>query len=179
MNVNEEIPKTEEIRYPIPYKIYKGMKGKYGALRFNLKKAYSSKKKKDNQSGVVFFEACPADGPNNYTWQTKKISFALGLTDISSILLYLQAPNHPDFADNNQSLTLVHDRGLVDSSSRKKDLTYFNIIKMPEHKSFWFNIKKMTNRQEEIKVSIPVSIAESIIIRKLLEAAIPSILAWD
>jgi hypothetical protein len=172
--------RAEKDLYPIQYRIFKGMTGKFGALRFNFKKAYSNTKNKDN-SGVLFLEMTPTEGKNNYQWETKKIVISLNLTEIGNMIQCLQAPSHPDFYKNGnyEGLKIVHDRGLIDSSSRNKNLTYLTISKPEGNNSFWFNMVKTENGETTVKVNIPVSVGESIVIRKLLETAIPSMLAWS
>lgn len=153
------------------------MGGKHGALRFSLCPAYFPGLKKDE--GVIFLEAAPTIGKNSYDWENQKVTIALGLTDISKIVLYLKTwPTHLD--DNgNSCVNIYHD------SSSSKNLppnTNTSTVKVsrsldPNSKSFFWKIAKKT-QAGTTEINLPVSNEETIIISKLLDRSIPAILGW-
>ena len=66
---------------PLPFKVYKGVKGKFGAMRLNFKRPYTNDNNAKKQEGVLFLEAAPPTGAGSYDWENKKIIFAMGLVD--------------------------------------------------------------------------------------------------
>ena len=57
--------RQRKLKLPLQYSLFKGVRGKFGALRLNLKKAYSDERR-EKDDGCVFLEMAPAVGPNNY-----------------------------------------------------------------------------------------------------------------
>jgi len=165
-----------QTRWPIQYRLFKGVKGKYGALRLNLKNAYQNNNT-NKPEGVVFLECAPTEGPNNYLWEDKKICIALGLADIGKILLYLRAPNHPSFKEG--TCKLYHDKGIRSNLPKGTHSVALNISKPDGYNNFFMAVVETNNKQVLSSVKVPISVAESIVIAKLLESAIPKILAWD
>ena len=175
-NYTDRMIREKEARQ---YAIYKGMKGKFGAMRFKLKPAYSLDISKPE--GIIFLEAAPAVGNNNYDWDGQKITFAISVTDAGQILHFLKAYTAKTYVkeDGSSLLYLVHD-----GSSRKKlptgtILTDINVSKSPAYDSFFwkFNYKNKEDGKV-IQINIPVSLSETMIISTLLEKAIPEMLSW-
>jgi hypothetical protein len=175
MNNNEQL--LEKIlerlsERPLQYRIFKGIKGKYGAIRFGLLPAYVNSGNSDKQEGAVFVEAAPTNGPNNYEWKNNKIVFALKVTDIGKILSFLKTKTE-------SSLKLLHDTGLSKGRSQGELVTVLNISSPNETmKSYWINMSQKEQGSSKNEVKIPISIDEMLIIFTLLEKAIPRILAW-
>ena len=180
MNQNNETFKDKQVRNrePLQYALYKGVTGKFGALRLNLKKAYQDSRR-DKHDGCIFLEMAPATGPNIYDWENSKIIMALTITDIPKILLYLRAPNHPLFARNDAGgkLKIYHDRG-AGTNDKGKDTTTLEINK-PEDKDNIF-VSAYQRRGDVTKTAtVTISPDEAVAVATLLQAAIPQILAWE
>lgn len=157
---------------PLQYKIYKGIKGKFGAIRFGLLPAYVNSGNNNKPEGAVFVEAAPTIGVNNYDWENSKIVFALKVTDIGKILSFLKTKNE-------SNLILLHDTGLSKGQPQGELVTILNISRPNETmKSFWVNMSQKEQGSVKNEVKIPISIDEMFVIYTLLEAAIPRILAW-
>jgi len=168
--------KQREQKLPLQYAIFKGVTGKFGALRLNLKKAYmDSRREKDD--GCVFLEMVPTIGPNNYDWENSKIIMALSITDIPKIIMYLRAPGHPMFSKEDGKLKIYHDRG-AGTPTRGQDTTTLSIDKPKDRDNFFFNAFQKRGDVQKT-ASLPVSPDEAIAIGILLQTAIPLILAWD
>ena len=168
--------KQREFKLPLQYAIFKGVTGKFGALRLNLKKAYiDSRREKDD--GCVFLEMAPPAGPNDYDWKDNKIIMALSITDIPKIILYLRAPGHPIFKKDDFKLKIYHDRG-AGTPTRGQDTTNIVIDKPEDRDNFFFNAYQKRGDVSK-QASVPVSPDEAIAIGTLLQAAIPLILAWN
>lgn len=166
-------------KLPIPYEIFKGMSGRFGVLSLELREAYTNNPSKTNKpSGIVFLHMTPAIGKNQYAWKTSKISMALGLPDISKIMLYLKNPRHPAFGDQG-TCSLIHDRGINSGKERGMDVTYLSIGKPEGKDSYFFNIEKKENGQSVSKFAVPVAPDEAVIVHTLLQAAVPAILSWS
>lgn len=168
--------KQREARMPLQYTIYKGVTGKFGALRLSLKKAYMDGRR-DKDNGCVFVESASAIGPNNYDWENGKIIMALNITDISKIILYLRQPTNPIFTKTEGKLKLLHDRG-AGTSDRGTDITTLDIDKPEDKDGFWFSMMKKSQGSTS-RSGLPVSQDEALAIATLLQAAIPIILAWE
>lgn len=161
---------------PLQYSLYKGVKGSFGALRLNLKKAYQDDRR-DKQDGCVFLDMAPTSGPNIYDWENNKIVMALTTTDISKIILYLRNPKHKAFDRSDNKLRIFHDRG-AGTNNRGQDTTSIEINK-PEDKDNLFVSAYQKRGTVQKKATVPISPDEAIAIGTLLQAAIPLILAWD
>ncbi len=168
--------RQKEQRLPIQFALYKGVSGKFGALRLNLKKAYMDDRR-DKDDGCVFLEMAPAVGPNNYDWENGKITMALGISDIPKIILFLQAPGHSTFSKSDGKLKLYHDKG-AGTASKGQDTTNLTIEKPADYDNFFVSVyQKRGDSVREAKVS--VSQDEAIAMGILLREAIPQILAWN
>jgi hypothetical protein len=166
-----------EGRLPLPFELYKGVKGKLGAMRLKLKRAYTDLTDDRGLGGCVFLEMAPAVGPNNYDWKNGKIVIALGITDIPKIILYLRSSGHPLFQKDDGQLKIYHDRG-AGTAAKGQDTTSLNFNKPPDRNNFFLQAyQKRGNVSKQATVSI--SPDEAIAMGTLLQAAIPIILAWD
>jgi multidrug efflux pump subunit AcrB len=174
--------RQKEEKWPLPFELYKGIKGNHGALRICLKRPYSDQEqdgdKKEKLDGVVFLETSPAIGPNQYDWQNSKTQMALGVNDLAKIIYFFKNPgkfvdaNDPDVA----KLSIYHDPG-AGTANVKKKVKYLNISKKKEMNNFMLSTTTKIGDQN-INASIPVSQEEALCITILLEAAIPAILCW-
>ena len=161
---------------PLRFEIFKGVGGKFGALRLNLKKAYTEDKR-NRDNGCIFLEMAPATGKNIYDWQNSKAVIALNLTDLSKILLYLRSPQHSMFKKNEGNLKLYHDKG-AGTAKEGQEITSLTISKPEGRSNFFWSIYQ--KRQDTTKtVSVPVSPDETLTIGTLLQAALPTILMWN
>ena len=164
---------------PLQYKIYKGIRGQFGAMRFNLKKAWSNSDIRKAE-GVVFLEMAPTIGPNVYDWQYQKMVMALGIVDIPKIIMYLRTPAHQMFTDkqnsNKKNLKIYHDKG-AGTPNEGKNIKTLKIDKPENANNFFFSIYQ---KDEDSKTTATVTVSpdEAIVIGTLLQAAIPRILAW-
>jgi hypothetical protein len=174
----EERAKIE--KPPLKYEVYKGLRGKFGALRLSLKKAWSNpdkfdkKGKKAKKEGVIFLDMVPTIGLNKYDWENQKMTMALSVTDIGKIILYLRMPNNSIFSENK--LKIFHDRG-AGTHTVGQDVKTLTIDKPRDAHSFFFNMYHK-NGDDATTASVPVTPDEALVIGTLLGAAIPRILAW-
>lgn len=161
---------------PLQYALYKGMSGKFGALRLNLKKAYQDQRR-DKADGCIFLEMAPAVGPNQYDWENSKIIMALNVTDIPKIILYLRSPGHSLFSKKGGSCEIFHDRG-AGTNDKGKDKTVLKINKPADRDNFFWAIYQTRNGNQK-EATVTVSPDEAVAIGTLLQAAISQILAWN
>jgi len=166
--------RQREQKLPLQFALYKGVTGKFGAMRLNLKKAYTDDRR-DRDDGCIFLEMVPAVGPNNYDWENGKITMALSAVDIPKIILYLRSPANSVFKEGK--LKIFHDKG-AGTADKGQDVTTLSIEKPADKDSFFFSVfqKKGTANKQ---ASIPVSQDEALAVGILLQAAIPLILAWN
>jgi len=176
-NQNESFKdRQKRNKEPLQYSLYKGVSGKFGALRLNLKKAYQDTRR-DKYDGCIFLEMAPATGPNIYDWENSKIIMALTITDIPKILLYLRAPGHQMFERSDGKLKIYHDRG-AGTNDRGKDTTSVEINKPADRNNIFISAYQ---KRGDVSKSATVSISadEALAIGTLLQAAIPLIVAWN
>ena len=162
-------------KVPIQYRLYKGIKGKFGALRMNLKNPYVSRDPKKKE-GVIFLEMAPTTGqPNDYDWINSKITIALSIPDIAKIILFLRNPTHESFSKTG-SLKIMHDKG-AGTYNKGQQVKTLEVSKPENMRNFMFGLYQKEN-ETVTKVQVPVSTDEAIVISTLLQAAIPRILSW-
>jgi len=161
---------------PLQYALYKGITGKFGALRLSLKKAYQDNRR-DKPDGCVFLDMAPSIGPNIYDWENQKIIMALTVTDISKILLYLRAPGHKVFSKTDNKLKIYHDRG-AGTNKKGQDVTSIEVNKPADRDNFFFSAFQRKDGVVK-KATVTISADEVITIGTLLQAAIPKVLAWS
>jgi len=169
--------RQKRTKAPLQFALYKGARGKFGALRIKLKKAYQNDKR-DRDDGCVFLEMAPSVGNNIYDWENSKIIMALGITDIPKIILYLRSFRHPMFKSKDDpdvfQLKLYHDKG-AGTNTKGQDVTTFTLNKPDGKNNFFATLyQKSTGKTATVTVSPDEAIAMGI----LLQAAIPLILAW-
>jgi hypothetical protein len=177
MEENQFIKRQRDNKEPLAFKLHKGVKGNWGALRIRLVKPYTHPDTYNPKrfSGVIFLEMAPANGPNNYDWDNNKITIALSVTDISKIIMYLRAPTHQMFSKKGK-LSIYHDPG-AGTNDRGKVTKTLEINKDPDKTNF-FVAAYQNSGNEKREAVCPVSPDEAISLGTLLQAAIPQILAW-
>ena len=154
---------------PLPFAIYKGINGKFGALRLNLKKAYADHYK---EQGCVFLEMAPPKGGGGYDWENNKINMKLDLIDIGKIIHVFKSPKLA-----KEGLSIYHDKGAGTASKGKETKTLF-VNRAEGMDNFFFTMKEVSfGITKEAKV--PVSMAEAIVLIELLTVAIPLITSWN
>lgn len=164
-------------RILLQYNIYKGVKGpkqgqKYGwgAIQFSFKPPVLSDNYKDEKEGVIFVNAASSTASDVYDWSNKFV-FALGLTDIGKILSFFVSAG----AGDSQSLYHDPDKGKENEGSKVKTMSFYT-------KEGCLNGCMITCSTklngEVVSHKIPVSGDEVIVLKNLLEAAIPLILGW-
>lgn len=167
--------KARREKAPIQYRIYKGIRGKAGAMRLNLKRPYTSPDPKKSE-GVLFLEMAPAVGPNDYDWKNQKMVIALSIVDIPKIILYLRNPGHSIFEQTDGKLKLLHDKG-AGTAKRGQEVKTLEVVKSDTTANYMFNMYQKSDGNN-ISASVPVAPDEAIAIGTLLQAAIPIILSW-
>lgn len=166
---------------------YKGTGGKWGALQFtqqvphyykDKEKDFTGSKAFDNsgklldgwaiREGAVFIEAAQTVGPNKYDWE-KKIIFALSVTDIGKVLLFLSTGNDS---------TLMHDPG-AKSDRQGQIKKYLNLTSPKGILDGGALVSlSMTSGDETSKYTIPLSPDECIILKTLLTTAVSRSVNW-
>jgi hypothetical protein len=169
---NEDQDRTKEY-LPLQYKVYKGIRGKNGAMKLTLKRAYSGTKKDE---GCVFLDMGAAIGPNQYDWENK-ILISLSLTDISKTILFLTDPFNKVF-EKDGKLSIYHDRNMGTKELEGQDVKVFEATFSEERGSFGFQLAHKTKANGTKSIFVPVSADEALAIKVLLQAAIPLVMAW-
>ncbi len=170
---------------PQQYSVYKGTGGKFGALQFDLQLPHFYKdKQKDytgeqaldgfklregwnRREGAVFLQATSAVEKNVYDWD-KKIIFALSIQDMGAV-------NHCLLT--GQEAKLMHDPGAKSDSQGavKKYLT----IQSPNGTAEGCIVTlSQTSGGETRRHTVPMTGAEVIVLRSLLQAAMARALGW-
>jgi hypothetical protein len=174
--------RQKRTKAPIQYSLFKGVNGKLGALRLNLKKAYSDHGR-DRDDGCIFLEMAPAVGKNVYDWENGKVIMALSIIDIPKILMYLRSPKHSMFQPNERNqkadgkLHIYHDKG-AGTANRGKDTTNLTIDKPQDKDNFFWSVYKKSGDTTKT-ASVTVSHDEALAIGTILQEAIPLLLAWN
>lgn len=178
-------------REPLEFGIFKGIKGKYGAVRFRLKRPYTGDNDKYVE-GCVFLNAAPPAKDGKYDWDNNRIDMGLTVGDVQSILLYLRSPKHPVFIKRDRNykpimddngfpqydgLTIYHET-FKGQAGKDKQVITLRILKKDDSLSFNFFVKKTINGTAT-DVHVPVTAAEVLGLGTLLQAAIPHMLAWE
>jgi hypothetical protein len=168
-----ESQETPQVLLPLQYKVYKGIRGKNGAMKLTLKKAYSGTKKDE---GCVFLDMGAAIGPNQYDWENK-ILISLSLTDISKLLLFLSEPFNKIF-EKDGKLSIYHDKNMGTKEKEGEDVKVFEATFSEERGSFGFQLTHKTKANGSRNIFVPVSADEAMSIRLLLQSAVPLVMAW-
>ena len=165
---------------PLPFKIFKGITGKFGAMRLTFKRPWQNYEGK-KQEGVLFLEMAPPIGNNVYDWVNQKIFFALGLTDISELLYFFKSPNKFEDKNNDQQykVSIYHDKG-AGTKNKGKCIKILNITwsKDPKRTDFFINLTQK-EYGKETTANMPLKPQEALIFMTLLEAAPRIILSWE
>ncbi|MHA2065168.1 MAG: hypothetical protein ACXABY_12400 [Candidatus Thorarchaeota archaeon] len=167
-----------ENKWPMKFTLYKGVTGKLGALRLQLKTPYQPRRDgtRDKPEGCVFLEMAPAVGNNVYDWKNSKITIALNVTDIPKVLMYLRAPGHKMFKKTDGKLKIYHDRR-AGTADRGKDVTSLEFDCPPDKDNMFVRAFQKRNGSQKT-ATITISPDEALAMGTLLQAAIPTILAW-
>lgn len=174
----------------LQYAIYKGTGGKFGALQFNFQKPhFYNGKQKDfdggealdwetggrptlkpgwkEREGCIFLEAASTKDKNVYDWDNK-IILALSVDDMGKVLQTLV---------NGSECKILHDPGAKSESAGvvKKFLT----IQSPNGiKEGCVVSLTQSSGGENRTHTVPVSGAEVLVLRSLLQSAISKALSW-
>lgn len=173
------------------WNVYKGTGGKFGALQFGLagphyfkgkekdytgSKAFEGGKLQEGwkkREGCIFMDITSAKGKNVYDWE-KKVIMALNLGDIGKILFFLTTGQSPR---GESTLDLVHDP----HAQSENQGTVKKFLRVSSPKGTKAGVIFSVNQQgggEERKHSVPLTGDEVIVLRGLLQAAIPRALNW-
>lgn len=187
---------------PRQLEFYKGMGGRYGSAKFALglpfwfcnrckAKNYDDKVHPQrfdgkggelpacpghemwDRDGAIFLDiTSPEKGKKNvYDW-ANKITFALGLVDISKVLLFLRT------AEVGGEMSLVHDPG---AGTDNKGQT-IKSLKLTSPKGLregvLLNVSKKSG-EDITSHTVPLSADEVLTLATLFQAALPRILAWN
>ena len=174
MNSFEE--QRRKVKGPLEYKIYKGVKGKYGVLRLSFKPPYSESKGNMKDYGCLFLEMAPPAGANNYNWDDK-IIFKLDFVDIGKLIHFFRAPGaYQKEGEDYCQLQLYHDKG-AGTPNKGKVVKSLNLYKKQGMTNIMATMReKDYDRQKE--ATVPISPDEQVVIGTLLQAAIPLIASW-
>lgn len=160
---------------PLPFKVFKGVKGKFGAMRLTMKRPWNQEYGK-KQEGVLFLEMAPPLGNNVYNWEDGKIILALGMPDVPKLLHYFRSPNQYEDDNGNCKISIYHDKnaGTKDKGKQIKQLT---ISKSADRTNFFFSLTEKNNGTNKT-ANVPLAPEEAIAFMTLLEISIPAMLSW-
>lgn len=163
---NEENNDTYEMdpSKPLAYPIYKGVTGKFGAVRFEFIPPFSSAKRK-KKDGAILVTASNAIDKNKYDWDNK-IVFALSVTDVGTFLAGIK----------QGSVKLYHDPGMK-SETQGQTTKSLEVSKAEGKDSYWFSLREKQGETQK-QVGLPISIQEMLILDNLMRAALPKLLNW-
>ncbi len=174
---------------PLQFSVYKGFSGKFGAVQLNYQPPHFYRdREKDftgelaldqngklldqagwkQREGAIFVEAAPASGANKYDWD-KKVTFALSVTDMGKIVHFLVT---------GKEVSLMHDPGMkTDSQGAIKK---FLNLTSPKGLLDGGAVLQLSQTRGEEKLShiVPLSPDECIVVKELLQRAIPAALKW-
>ena len=124
---------------PIQFALFKGVTGKFGAMRLKLKKAYTDTNR-NKDDGCIFLEMAPAVGANMYDWENSKIIMALSIIDIPKIILYLRSPTHQIFQNDKADgkLKIYHDKG-AGTNLKGQNTTNLTLDKPKDRNNFFLS----------------------------------------
>ncbi len=141
------------------FKVYKPNKtGNGAALQFDFNEEKKS----------VFVEMAKQTGPQLFDW-SNKLSFKMAVTDISKLLLVLEA--------KVKNIELFHDPSkggyAVSAETRNSTVSF-----MKMDRGFYFKLSTQAQGGQVASVALPISDDEAIILRILLEKAVEKIYGW-
>lgn len=172
---------------PIQFNVYKGMGGKHGAIQFTLQPghyyhpqtktrdftgnlAFDGSRLKDGwkvKEGAVFIDITSTKDKNIYDWDNK-IVFALSIDDIGKILLSLAT---------GETCKIMHDPGAATKAAGVTNKVLS--ISSPSGTKVGVIIQISETTAGETKThKVPLAGSEVMILKELLSAAIPRLLAW-
>ena len=147
-----------DVKYPGTFSIYK----KSGAAQFTLMPPRTNEKGRIDKNGAVLLEIASSSGEKSYDWQNK-ISFAIGMSDLSQIM---ENPDSPS--------KLIH---TTPNSNAVKSLEF-----VPgEGKYAGTFMMKLGEKNADAKfknISVPLSSGEYTVLLRLLMSAAPTIIGW-
>lgn len=148
-----------------PFKLYKGISGKWGALQLDLIPLERSQR----NLGTVMITFANPKPDRTYDWENKVI-MALNTSDIASILEFLEN------AEPNQVIDIYHDpkAGTADKGQQGKTLK----IARGRTDGWFVGVTHRFGSEVEQEIKLPVKHGEMILIKELLKYAIPRILGW-
>ncbi len=170
----------------LQYSIYKGVKGKFGAVQFNLQLPhYFREKQKDFtgqnaldeagkmkegwriREGAVFMEITSTKEANVYDWENK-VTVALSTNDLGKVLFGLRTGNE---------VKLMHDPGA--KSDRAGETTKTVNISSPKGTAEGCMIHVSQKTGEQVKShTVPLSGDELLVLATLIQSAITKSLGW-
>lgn len=171
---------------PAQYAIYKGMSGKFGAIQFNFAHPHyfmgkdkdftgeiaeqrDSSKEWNHREGAVFVEVAPTVGPNKYDWE-KKINFALSVTDMGKIIQFFTTGN---------DCSIMHDPG-AKTDKQGSIKKYLNLTSPRGILEAGCMLKlNQVSGDTTLSHTVPLTPDECIVVKQLLQAAIPAALSWS
>jgi hypothetical protein len=171
--------KLREDRAPLQYKLFKGLTGKFGALRLGFKRPWTNKNNSNKQEGILFLEMAPPLGNNIYDWENNKLVFSLAINDVGKLVHYFKSPKKY-FSDKYDScqIQLLHDKN-AGTKDKGKEFKTLSISKSTNMNNFMVSLRyvnKDLNINKEAKITLAPD--EAIILDELLKASIPASLAW-
>lgn len=181
MTQNNQLTFEERMRLdraPLPLKIYKGMGGKFGAMRMMFKRPWQNDPDR-KQDGVIFIEMAPAIGKNQYDWENQKVKFAIGINDIGHIIDFFNTPSrYIEQEDNNKIKVQVYHDTNAGTANAGKDIKILSISKTKGQDNYIFQIAQKVNGGKFKNTSTTLSNSEAAVMIELLKAAVPAMLCW-
>ncbi len=171
---------------PLQYAVYKGVKGKFGAVQFNLQAPHYFKDREKDftgakafgedgklkegwkiREGAVFMEITSTKEPNVYDWENK-ITVALSTNDLGKVLFGLKTGNETK---------LMHDPG-AKSESAGAVQKHVN-ISSPNGTAEGCMIRvSQTSAGQTKSHTVPLSGDELLVLATLVQSAISRSLNW-
>lgn len=155
---------SEEFRAR-PFKIYKGISGKWGALQLDLIPIERSRR----DLGAVMLTFANPKSDRTYDWDNKVV-MALNTSDIASILEFLKVSKPRD------RINIYHDpkAGTAEKGRQGKN---FSITK-GESEGWHLAMAHRMGAETLQEIRLPIKTGEMIIISELLRRAVIRILGW-
>lgn len=153
---------------PIQYAIYKGVKGKWGAVQFDFRPAILAENPRENKEGVIFMSITSTKAPDVYDWENK-IVFALSLNDVSTLLLALRTDG---------KASIMHDPHANSDKAREVSKTLNLSSPKGLEAGCFLNMTEKRGSEEVAKHSVPLSPTECMALGTLFQAALPRMLGW-
>lgn len=171
---------------PLQFSVYKGIKGKFGALQFNFQNPhYYNGKLKDftgaeaygedhklkegwkQREGCVFLEITSTKEPNVYDWENK-VTVALSVTDLGKVLNGLITGNE---------VKIMHDPG-AKSDSAGAIQKHVNISSPNGTSEGCLVAVSQVSGQQSKRHMVPLNGDELLVLRCLIQTAVSKSLGW-